>query len=84
MTLVTNTWSFQTTGELQPVPGTSALHRTFSVELHVSGSLGSSAATPARGPLNWVHWSWAASEADARAAASESRRRRGTVRPKRR
>jgi hypothetical protein len=38
------------TGELQPIPGMSIFHTTFSVELHVSGRAGSSSATPAEGP----------------------------------
>ena len=34
------TWSSQTTGELQPIPGTSTLQATFSVSLQLSGSVG--------------------------------------------
>src|SRR5215471_7258989 len=49
---VTNIWSPQTAGELQPVPGTSVFHATFSVVLHLSGRLGSSATPSEPGPLN--------------------------------
>jgi hypothetical protein len=52
MAVTTNTWLPQTTGELQLRPGTSSCHAMFSVALHVSGSRASSAATPARLPLN--------------------------------
>src|SRR2546429_9763070 len=54
---VTMTWSSQTMGELQPRPGISVFHATFSVSLHVSGRAGSSAMTPALGPRNLGHWS---------------------------
>ncbi len=47
--------SFQTTGELQPVPGTAVVHTTLSVVLQVSGSRGSSATPRAPGPRNWGH-----------------------------
>src|SRR4030095_14708229 len=56
---VTNTWSPQTTGELQLCPGTEIFHATFSLSLHVSGSAGSSSATPACSPRTGGHRSLA-------------------------
>src|SRR5215471_1444021 len=52
ITDVTNIWSPQTAGELQPVPGISLVHATFSVALHLSGRLGSSATPNDPGPRN--------------------------------
>src|SRR5688572_14667396 len=52
MTVSTNTWLPQTTGELQLRPGISIFQAMFSVVLHRSGSRVSSAATPARSPRN--------------------------------
>src|SRR5262245_19106997 len=50
--VTTNTWLPHTTGELQLRPGMSIFQAMFSVGLHLSGSLGSSAATPACAPRN--------------------------------
>src|SRR5262245_61204143 len=53
MAVSTNTWSPHPTGELQLRPAMSIFQATFSVVLQVSGSFGSSAATPAdRSPRN--------------------------------
>src|SRR5438093_7970888 len=48
----TNTWLPHTTGELQLRPGISIFQATLSVALQVSGSFGSSGATPALVPRN--------------------------------
>src|SRR5205814_3770673 len=49
---VTNTWSPHTTGELHPRPGISRFQATLCEASQVSGSAGSSAATPERSPRN--------------------------------
>ncbi len=51
-TVVTNTWSPQTTGELHERPGMLAFHTTFCVRLQVAGSEGWSGARPACVPRN--------------------------------
>ena len=51
-TVVTNTWSPQTIGELHDRPGTVSLHTTFCVRLQLAGSEGWSGATPLRVPRN--------------------------------
>src|SRR5215471_11478564 len=73
ITDVTNIWSPQTEGELQPVPGISLVHATFSVVLHLSGRLGSSATPSDPGPRNPGQLSLAATPVSKMATKSAAR-----------
>src|SRR5215471_8592383 len=66
MTDVRKMLSPQTAGELQPAPGMSVFHVTFSVVLQVSGRFGSSATPSDPGPRNPGQLSAAAAAAAVR------------------
>src|SRR5215467_8863775 len=73
ITDVTNIWSPQTAGELHPAPGIWVVQATFSVVLHLSGRLGSSATPSEPGPLNPGQLSLAAAPPSSMATKNAAR-----------